>query len=282
MDDTNKMILVPEKAYGTLLNQQQQLISPAISQLTNLDQQIQTVLANPNLPAFVKAAQYEQLARCYRIMHEREFKRPVPVTFQEQPIIQGEMFEQGNFTPQHEKTLLRSLPRNHHNKARLLLDHLRQHPDVFQLSDKNELVVNGDKVPGSNINDLVNEVVRQRAVRQFKGSELFADALASSNVPREALGSKERLAELQLADENFQTPQTPLGVLKKLSSEVSSMPRTATPSSSAKKKKKQAKKIARELGPSYEQSMLPAGQKRVPAVRGKGKSSAVWDQLESR
>ncbi|MCP3681303.1 MAG: hypothetical protein GY861_01310, partial [bacterium] len=128
-----------------------------------MDQQIQTVLANPNLPVNVKAAQYEQLARRYRIMHDREFKRPVPVTFQEQPLIEGETFEQGNFTPQHEKTLLRSLPRNHHNKARLLLDHLRQHPEVFQLSDKNELIVNGDMVPGSNINDLVNEVVRQRA-----------------------------------------------------------------------------------------------------------------------
>ncbi len=99
------------------------------------------------------------------------------------------------------------MPRNHHNKARLLLDHLRQHPEVLNLSDKNELIVNGDRVPGSNINDLVNESVRQRAVRQFTGSEAFAEALACSNVPKEALGSKDRLTELRFSEENFQTPQ---------------------------------------------------------------------------
>ncbi len=93
------------------------------------------------------------------------------------------------------------------------------------------------------------------------------------------MGSKDRLTELQFSEENFKTPPTPLGALK-LSSEVSSTPRMAAPSA---KKNKQAKKIARQLGPSYEQHILPQGQKRVPAVlHGKGKSSRgkFWDQME--
>ncbi len=185
------MIVVPEDIYNNLISQQQQMVPPVISQLTNLDQQMQTVLSNPNIPADVKAADFNQLARRYRLMREMELNKPVPVAIQE-PVEQ--VVQVKSNIPVN--TITAAIPRPLQNKARILLEHLKQNPSTFQFSDKNELIVDGNKIEGSNLTDLVHEVVRNRAVKHAEGSKEFAQQLTGSNVPKEALGAPQRLKQI--------------------------------------------------------------------------------------
>ncbi len=50
--------MVPQDAYSSLRSQQKQLYSPVVNQLSNLDQELQSILTNPNLSPDAKYYQY--------------------------------------------------------------------------------------------------------------------------------------------------------------------------------------------------------------------------------
>ena len=84
MDYATKMLMIPQDAYSRLVSHQQQQTKPAVNELSNLDEQMQSILANPNIPADVKYSQYDQVLRRYRFLNERQ-QQPLKIEFTEQP-----------------------------------------------------------------------------------------------------------------------------------------------------------------------------------------------------
>ena len=68
------------------------------------------------------------------------------------------------------------------NRAKLLIQKLKDHSDVISWNDNGQLVLEGSIVPNSNIVDLVNDVMRKRKGFNPEHST-FAKALAKINVP---------------------------------------------------------------------------------------------------
>lgn len=167
MQHTSKMVLVPENVY-------KQMVPPNVTNMANLDQQMDNVLSDSSIPPDVKAAQHNQLARRYRFLQDQ--------MFQEKPK------KEENFQV-HNDSIIESLPRNLRNKGKLLINHMKNNPDQFRFTVKGELLNDeGNIIEGSNITDLVHESVRNRKSGNVSGREEFMSMLSETNVPKEALG----------------------------------------------------------------------------------------------
>ena len=58
-----------------------------------------------------------------------------------------------------DKQIIDSVPKTMRNRAKLLIQKLKDHSDVTSWNDNGQLVLEGSIVPYSNIVDLVNDVI---------------------------------------------------------------------------------------------------------------------------
>ena len=90
-----------------------------------------------------------------------------------------------------EEEILESVPKTMKTKAELLVRKLKADPNVAW-SEKGELKYKGETVRGSNVVDLVNDVLRKRKYFNPQGWETFGEALREANVPQDLIGHEDR------------------------------------------------------------------------------------------
>ena len=83
-----------------------------------------------------------------------------------------------------------SVPTTMKKKARLLMSMLQDHPNLSWDED-GKVKMYGQPIPGSNIIDLVNDVLRQRKGIEPTGWQPFAKRLKAMNVPQDFVGKKQ-------------------------------------------------------------------------------------------
>jgi hypothetical protein len=71
-------------------------------------------------------------------------------------------------------------------KAQLLLKKIKSSPDI-SWNEKGELKYKGETVQGSNVVNLVNNVLHKRKYFNPQGWETFGEALREANVPDQVL-----------------------------------------------------------------------------------------------
>ena len=174
MQHATKMVMVPQDAYSSLISLQKQTYSPAINQMSNLDQDLQQILANPNLSTDAKYQQYASTFGRYQHLQQEHFKPPIELPAMPLPI--------------EDNRLIDSLPKPARRKAKILLDHLKDNPKHIQWLPSGELVADGTPILKSSITDLIHHVTRNRpSVKPPTGAKEFENLLESTNVPKEAL-----------------------------------------------------------------------------------------------
>ena len=196
MQHTTKMVMVPQDTYSSLLSQQKQTYSPTIGQLSNLDQELQNVLSNPNLSTDEKYHHYQNVFGRYQNLKQQQFyTKPTPPAVDPTPYL----------LPVGDSNLLGGLPKQTRRKGLLLVDHLKKNKEKFQWMDSGELVINGHPIPGSNFTDLVHHVTRTRpTAKPPPGAAEFKVLLQKTNVPQEALAQQPHVAAPPVP-----TPTTP-------------------------------------------------------------------------
>lgn len=90
-----------------------------------------------------------------------------------------------------EKEILDSVPKSLKGKAELLLKKMKSSPEMTW-NEKGELTFKGETVKGSNVVDLVNDVLRKRKYFNPEGWETFGEALREANVPQDLIGHEDR------------------------------------------------------------------------------------------
>ena len=198
MEHAVKMVNIPYDKYNRLINAEQQIIPPVVNQLSDLDLELQAVLANPNIPSELKYHQYQSLFNRYQNLRNQQFRPPTAAPTAAKTSVETTTVDIPNDKlPIEDKALLDSLPKSSRGKARILLNHLKGHLDSIQWLNNGELVVDGKTIPGSNITDLVHYVTRYRPTMAAPiGAEEFSDKLSETNTPKQATVSREE----------FQTP----------------------------------------------------------------------------
>ena len=61
-----------------------------------------------------------------------------------------------------DKQIIDSVPKMMQNRAKVLIQKLKEHPDIISWNDNGQLVSEGSIVPNSTIVDLVNDVMQKR------------------------------------------------------------------------------------------------------------------------
>ena len=156
--------------------------NPVKETLEDVSRDMQSVLKNDTLTEDQKMQQYGQLFLRYQTM-QKKLKEPI--------IALPEPETKGITKPP--TSILESVPKTYRNKAHLLLNHIQENTDM-SWDDQNRLVKNGRPVQGTNILDIVNDLVRERKTMPHapRGWYDVLMGLKDTNVPREAIGNESR------------------------------------------------------------------------------------------
>ena len=243
MQNTSKLVIIPEMAYASLIAaRNNQEASPIVSELDRLDQQVKMILKDPQLPADIKYRQYEQLLTRFKYLKNQQSTQAVPVqmTFTSHPPQQPQVVNQpprqqpqiqphgqalqpeideGNAhhvdtAPVGEAAtgkklpldIMDSLPDRSKKMGNILMTHLETHPQ-FDWDESNHLIIDGSPILDSNMLDLVHDFIRDRPTKQpVSGAKEFAKLLKDTNVSMEVIGNKNRHPLIAAWAENYDSP----------------------------------------------------------------------------
>jgi hypothetical protein len=166
-----------------MLVPQHSLPSPLDKKLTQLDEEMKTVLDRTDLTDFEKASVYSEILDKYLDV-KRKLQQPQPIPIvEEQPKTSGQT-----------KVDLQLFPQNYRTRAQNLLTHARNQAGI-DWNQKGEILVNGNLIPGSHVVDLIDNTIRYKKgiQRDTPGTREFVKALMDSNVPQALIGNKSRL-----------------------------------------------------------------------------------------
>ena len=76
-------------------------------------------------------------------------------------------------------------------KAEYLWKKIKSIPEI-QWNERGELKYQGETIKGTNVVDLVNDLLRKRKAFNPQGWEVFGDALREANVPQDLIGNRDR------------------------------------------------------------------------------------------
>ena len=163
---------------------------PVLNQLSLLDQQMKTILDDSTVPAETKLQQYYNTLRRYENLHATRV--PIPVTVEEPKKPAPVVVPAEQQLPVSENEVLETVPKTQRQNAKLLLKYVKENPEI-SFNPQKELVYRGNRVAGSNIFDLVNDMTRNRKHQvPAVGWQEFTEALMTNNIPQGAVGNKQR------------------------------------------------------------------------------------------
>ena len=157
----------------------QDSLSPNLQKYYEARQEMNDWLEKVDMPEDTKATMYaQQLQRVNQLKNQIFRPEPSPV----QMITQMEQTmtsELDSVTLSHQlnatdKQIIDSVPKTMQNRAKLLIQKLKDHSDIISWNDNGQLVLEGSIVPNSNIVDLVNDIMRKRKGYNPEHSNTFA------------------------------------------------------------------------------------------------------------
>ena len=175
MNQFSKMVMVPQGMVDPLRNQEP--MAPLLNQLSTMDQQMHSILFDASLPDELKQQKYMQTLQRYQNLKGQQLDAfmPKPVQAVEDTVP--------------DENILEAIPKNYRNKAKILVQHLKKHPE-FQWTRDGELKMNGNAIEGSNFTDLVYDFVMRTGNAVIPGGKEFSRLLKDTKVPQVALAKK--------------------------------------------------------------------------------------------
>ena len=155
--------------------------------MDTLDKKIQTILEREDLSADERLKLYDQSFTRYLSVHDDYRPRPVVSRESTSPPAVIETKTKDAI----EEEILESVLKTMKTKAELLIRKMKADPNIAW-SEKGELKYKGETVRGSNVVDLVNDVLRKRKYFNPQGWETFGEALREANVPQDLIGHEDR------------------------------------------------------------------------------------------
>ena len=186
MEHARKMALVDPRLLDTLRSP-----PPATDTLGKkvqaLDDEMKTILDRKDLDDGTKVTLYNQVLQRYNVLTDKRVKEPIRVvTVNESEVEPGSGSEGAVRAPLSglEATVLATVPKTMQAKASRLMEHLKR--DIAWTA-RGELIHEGVPVVGSNVVDLVNDLLRKRKTDPT-GWQPFARQLRAINLPMALVG----------------------------------------------------------------------------------------------
>lgn len=191
MDNTRKMVLLPEDSYKYLASQSLRkdplkTTQTVGSNLTRKDDEMHQILES-NLPADEKWKKYEQLFNQY-LFYKNPLKRKLNPSYE----AASEDEDEGkNSDGLPSEKIVATLPKTMRRNAASFLDFIKAENNQHKITwnERGVVKVNKKEIPGTNIIDIVNDVVRKRQSFSAFGKDAFVQLLKDMSIPREFIGN---------------------------------------------------------------------------------------------
>ncbi|CAH1240724.1 Hypp6080 [Branchiostoma lanceolatum] len=204
------MALVPQELLSTIQAKQQEEMTPMVKQVLGIDSEMKTIMSRQDLPEDEKAALYQQLLQRYLTYRDKRRAEPVSVrlvtsnpasataevttTDVETTTSPGTVSTNGK----EDHAILEAFPKSMKARARQLLNIIKHKGgDVLDYNQHGELLYNKQVVPGSQISDLIRDVIQRRKDFNPAGWQSFSRGLAQINTPEAPIRHPTRLAVIQ-------------------------------------------------------------------------------------
>ena len=208
MEHARKMALVDPRLLETLRSPPPPT-DTVVKVMQGLDAEMTSILDQKDLNEGDKVKLYNQVLQRYNHLSDRRDKQPTRV------VVVNDDATTETATPEKatatapataapsavEADIVDSVPKTMKVKAKKLMDCLKTQ---LSWTDRGELIHGGTPVPGSNMVDLVNDVLRKR-----RKSEAFAQHLKRINLPMELVGNVERRRYIRQAATTTPVAVTP-------------------------------------------------------------------------
>ena len=175
--------------------------APLVNALAPLEQEMSSILSAKGLTDHDRWVQYEQVLQKYLASVGRNNTSTIHTT------------ESGDEAGLMQDDIVRSFGNNSQltRKARGLLEILKRSPHI-SWDDVGTVTMHEVTLAGSNIIDLLNDVLRSRQRSAPRGWQAFARILASLNVPREYIVNESRWTYIQNIQNHYieDAPRTSL------------------------------------------------------------------------
>ena len=167
-----------------------------------LDDEMKTILDKKDIDERTKVTLYNQVLQRYNVLSDEHVKEPVRVvTVNESGTGAGAGVAEGAvgapatsaIEAEIEADVVETVPKTMQAKARRLMEHLKR--DIAWTA-RGELIHEGVPVAGSNVVDLVNDLLRKRKTDPT-GWQPFARQLRAMNQPMELVGNVTRRAYIR-------------------------------------------------------------------------------------
>ena len=161
-------------------------VEQRVKDMDTLDKKMESILEREDLSTDERLKLYDQSFTRYLNVHDDYWPRPVVSKVSTSPpaVIETETKDAI------EEEILESVPKTMKTKAELLVRKMKADPSIAW-SEKGELKYKGETVRGSNVVDLVNDVLRKRKYFNPQGWETFGEALREANVPQDLIGHED-------------------------------------------------------------------------------------------
>ena len=169
------------------------------SAINGLDGEMKQILDNANLNDREKWAQYYQILQRY-FQHNKIQRQPVELDITD--------FAQSNGSNLSNQDIISTFPISMQKQAERLLNWIKRSNVNICWDEKGEVAVKDHTIRGSNIIDLIGDLIRYRKTAiPPTGYNPFIRALKETNIPEELIGNRERLKQMStlnaVYDENM-------------------------------------------------------------------------------
>ena len=189
MTNVRKMALIDPRLLETLRNPTQ---PPVDTTLRDLGADMTSILDRTDIEVSDKVRLYNQALLRYNGMTKARANKPTRVVVvREEKVVNEEDAEEENDSA---GEIVATMPKSLHMKARVLTARLKK---MVDWNDRGELLHEGVAISGSNITDLVHDLVRRRKTFDPIGWRQLASQLRSSNIPMELVGNVARRQHIQ-------------------------------------------------------------------------------------
>ena len=213
MQNAKKMILVSPEMVQSLNRQSSSTnVNPVRQVLSNLDGSIRAILETKGMSDKEKLVEYNRaLHRYLQVSKHDPTNKPIPVTIHDQSDDRGTKPDTSTLNNNHDddekddtlkEEVLKVLPPSARHRGKLLLDHLfKKNPGQNLYNSRRELMYNNDVVHGSNIIDLIYDLMKGRKSNKPVGWREFMNLLIEINTPESLIinpTSRSMLQELKV------------------------------------------------------------------------------------
>ena len=196
------MAVVPYKIWEDMKRWKQESrpklpVDPKVSQTVELQHNMSNVLENDQLSESEKADLYGQTL----FKFQEAYKKAKQQQHQSKSNPPGMALNLKTFkdstTRLSNERVLESVPKTMRNKAQLLMNLIDDDPSKINWDTQGRVSIEGKPIQGSNIVDLVNDVLRNRKTFEPRGWQYFTKQLADMNIPQDIVGNTKRWQWMQ-------------------------------------------------------------------------------------